>query len=312
MLRIAITPPYFYPGEAEAIAGALERGGFDRVHIRKPEADDSRLLALLESVAPHLRQRVTLHDGHPHASRLGYGGIHLSGRNPHRPQGWEGMVSVAIHSLEALDSVEADYQLLSPIYPSYSKPGHNPPFTFDEAAAAARKARIPVVALGGVNADRLGELEEAGFAGGAMLGEAWGSGVPMDHFRLQFITHDNGRISTVEGARLALEGGCRWVQLRIKDADGPTLTEAGREISRLCRQAGATFIIDDHPHLVAPLGADGVHLGKNDMPVEEARAIVGPGAIIGSTANTLADILSAQRAGADYSCLLYTSPSPRD
>ena len=97
MLRIAITPPYFYPGEAEAIAGALERGGFDRVHIRKLEADDSRLLALLESVAPHLRQRVTLHDGHPHASRLGYGGIHLSGRNPHRPQGWEGMVLSLIH-----------------------------------------------------------------------------------------------------------------------------------------------------------------------------------------------------------------------
>ena len=68
----------------------------------------------------------------------------------------------------------------------------------------------------------------------------------------------------------------------------------------MCREEGAVFLIVDHPNLVPALGADGVHLGKNDMPVAEARTIVGPRAIIGSTANTLEDILAAQAAGADY------------
>lgn len=300
MRLIAVTPSYFYSGEAAAIADALESRRFWRVHIRKPEADAAQLRALLEAVPEPLRRHVTLHDGLELAIPLGYGGVHLSRRSPQIPSGWSGLVSRPVHSLDDLDREPCDYQLLSPIYPSISKPGHNPPFTFADAARADAGARIPVVALGGVTPARLPELEEAGFYGAAMLTEAWSRPVPEESFRLQFITHDNGHISTVEGARMALEGGCRWVQLRMKDATDGQMIEAGREIGEMCRRAGAVFLIDDHPHLVGPLGADGVHLGKNDMPVPQARAIVGPRAIIGSTANTLDDILAAQQAGADY------------
>ncbi|MDE6628673.1 MAG: thiamine phosphate synthase [Muribaculaceae bacterium] len=300
MRRIAVTPPWFYPGEAGLIADALRSGVYWRVHIRKPHADAARLRALLEAVDADLRPRITLHDGIDMAGELGYGGVHLSARSPEAPAGWGGLVSRPAHSLEELDRLECDYQLLSPVYPSISKPGHNPPFTLADAAQAARDARIPVVALGGVTEARLGELEEAGFYGAAMLTEAWSRRMPMDAFRLQFITHDNGRTGTEEGARLALEGGCRWIQLRIKGAADSRLLEAGRRIGAMCQEAGAVFLIDDHPHLVPVLGADGVHLGKNDMPVAEARTIVGPRAIIGSTANTLEDILAAQAAGADY------------
>ena len=72
------------------------------------------------------------------------------------------------------------------------------------------------------------------------------------------------------------------------------------EAQKLCREAGATFIIDDHVQLVKEIGADGVHLGKNDMPIDEARAILGEGSIIGGTANTLDDVVRHWKNGASY------------
>ncbi len=117
---------------------------------------------------------------------------------------------------------------------------------------------------------------------------------------LQFITHFTERYSYVDSARMALEGGCRWVQLRMKGAGEEELVEAAREVRALCDRYGATFIIDDHAGLVTATGADGVHLGRNDMPVAEARRLLGPDAIIGGTANTFDDVLAHTEAGADY------------
>ena len=117
---------------------------------------------------------------------------------------------------------------------------------------------------------------------------------------LQFITHHTDRYDEITGTRAVLEGGCRWVQLRMKDAPDEEVTAVGREVGALCRRFGATFLLDDRVHLVDGLGADGVHLGKNDMPVAEARRLLGPGRLIGATANTFADIERAARAGADY------------
>ena len=117
---------------------------------------------------------------------------------------------------------------------------------------------------------------------------------------LQFISHYNGRYGYLDSIRLALDGGCRWVQLRMKDATVDEMRPAALEAQRMCREAGATFIIDDHVALVKEIGADGVHLGKNDMPISEARKTLGKGYIIGGTANTLDDIVAHYKAGADY------------
>lgn len=117
---------------------------------------------------------------------------------------------------------------------------------------------------------------------------------------LQYITHRNGLRDEVEGARAALEGGCRWVQLRMKNASDADFEAAGREIARMCRHYGATFILDDKVEMVEKLGADGVHLGKNDMRPDDARRILGKDRIIGATANTLDDMLAAVERGADY------------
>lgn len=87
---------------------------------------------------------------------------------------------------------------------------------------------------------------------------------------IQFITHENQRFGYVEGAEMALRGGCKWVQLRMKDATDNEFLSVGRKVSTLCRNYNAIFLLDDRVHLVAELGADGVHLGKNDMPISEA------------------------------------------
>ncbi len=78
------------------------------------------------------------------------------------------------------------------------------------------------------------------------------------------------------------------------------ILETALKAKELCRSYEATFIIDDHVELVKEVGADGVHLGKTDMPISMAREILGPKMIIGATANTLEDIILHHRAGADY------------
>lgn len=118
---------------------------------------------------------------------------------------------------------------------------------------------------------------------------------------MQFITHTNNNYATpTEGAAQALRGGCRWIQLRMKGVAESEVEAEGRKLRALCDAYGAKLILDDHVSLVRHIGADGVHLGKQDMPVGEARALLGPGVIIGATANSFEDIERAVAAGADY------------
>lgn len=117
---------------------------------------------------------------------------------------------------------------------------------------------------------------------------------------IQFITHKNEHYGYAEGARLALEGGCRWIQLRMKEASDDEVRPVAHEVMAMCRKYGAKFIVDDRVTIVKEIGADGVHLGKNDMPVDDARRFLGNGYIIGGTANTFADIERLASQGADY------------
>lgn len=117
---------------------------------------------------------------------------------------------------------------------------------------------------------------------------------------IQFITHNTGSIGYVEGARMALEGGCKWIQLRMKDASDDEVRKAAAEIQPMCKEHEAVFLLDDRVELAKELHADGVHLGKNDMPIDEARRILGEEYIIGGTANTFDDIQRIASQGADY------------
>ena len=117
---------------------------------------------------------------------------------------------------------------------------------------------------------------------------------------LQFITHTNERYDYYTSAQAALEGGCRWIQLRMKEAGDDEILAVAHPLRALCNRYGATLILDDKVELVSKCKADGVHLGKNDMPPREARRIIGEKAIIGGTANTIDDIDYLVASGVNY------------
>ncbi len=120
------------------------------------------------------------------------------------------------------------------------------------------------------------------------------------NFRLQFISHQNEKMTYLEGIHEALTGGCQWVQLRMKGATDEEVSSIAWKVKSWCKIMCSTFIIDDRVELVKEVGADGVHLGKNDMPIAEARQILGDDFIIGGTANTFDDVKALHEAGADY------------
>ncbi len=117
---------------------------------------------------------------------------------------------------------------------------------------------------------------------------------------IQFITNYHDNISLTEQIEYVLEAGCRWVQLRLKGADDAEIYMVGKALRALCDQYEATLILDDAVRMVPVIGADGVHLGKQDMPVDEARKLLGPDKIIGGTANTFEDVERLARQGANY------------
>ena len=124
--------------------------------------------------------------------------------------------------------------------------------------------------------------------------------IPLDSFQLQFISHQNEKMTYLDGIREALAGGCKWIQLRMKGATDEEVRPIALKVKKLYKEQNATFLIDDRVELVKEVGADGVHLGKNDMPIAEARKILGNDFIIGGTANTFEDVKAHYEAGADY------------
>lgn len=104
----------------------------------------------------------------------------------------------------------------------------------------------------------------------------------------------------------ALRGGVDIVQLRMKETNiahpsDDEIVTAGRRYAAVCATHGALLIINDRPDLVAAVGADGVHVGQDDIPVDEARRIVGPGAIVGLSTHSPAQIdAAAEQPEVDY------------
>ena len=117
---------------------------------------------------------------------------------------------------------------------------------------------------------------------------------------LQFITHQTPRFGIIEGAVAALNGGCKWIQLRMKDAPIEAVRQTAQQLIPLCKEHEAILVLDDYAQLAADLDIDGVHLGKLDMPVSEARLLIGEKYIIGGTANTFEDIQGFARIMEQY------------
>lgn len=117
---------------------------------------------------------------------------------------------------------------------------------------------------------------------------------------LLFITHQTEKYNYIQSVEIALEGGCRQIQLRMKDAPASEVEATGRMVKKLCDQYNAELYIDDHVEVCKSIGATGVHLGKMDMSPTETRKILGDDFIIGGTANTFEDIQELYKAGVNY------------
>lgn len=103
-----------------------------------------------------------------------------------------------------------------------------------------------------------------------------------------------------EIARLAYEGGADAVQLRMKNADGRSMLAQAKEIARAAEDYNRFFFVNDRVDIAMASGADGVHLGQSDIPVEDARRMMGDDAIIGVSIHTVEQAREAIDGGADY------------
>ena len=109
----------------------------------------------------------------------------------------------------------------------------------------------------------------------------------------------------------ALRGGVDVVQLRDKELDDEALVQAAEPFHVACDRHGALFVLDDRPALVEACGADGVHVGRSDAPVDEARVVIGRDRLLGLSVSTPAEL--ADVAGADYvGVTAFTTPTKKD
>lgn len=130
----------------------------------------------------------------------------------------------------------------------------------------------------------------------------WSAKAIRDALKLYAVT-DNawlGERTLAECVEAALAGGATFVQLRDKQATGEALQAEAEELLALCRAAGVPFVVNDDVECALAVGADGVHVGQDDMACERARALLGPDAIVGVSTQTVEQARAAEAAGADY------------
>jgi len=108
------------------------------------------------------------------------------------------------------------------------------------------------------------------------------------------------KYSHLQIAQMAIKGGADIIQLRDKTLPTGKLIEVAKKIAELCRKHNVLFIVNDRVDVVMASGADGVHLGKEDIPVKDARKLLGSRKIIGGTAHSLKEAKLREKEGADY------------
>jgi thiamine-phosphate pyrophosphorylase len=125
-------------------------------------------------------------------------------------------------------------------------------------------------------------------------------GGKMERKLLKLYAITDGSVNPEDKVRQALQGGATIVQYRVKDADDVRKVEEATKLLGVCKEYKVPLIINDDVMLALKIGADGVHVGQNDMSVIKAREILGDKMIIGATAKTVEQAKIAEQQGADY------------
>jgi thiamine-phosphate pyrophosphorylase len=118
--------------------------------------------------------------------------------------------------------------------------------------------------------------------------------------KFHYLTQDIDTISHAELAKQACAGGADWVQLRVKNKNFEDWLCIAEETKEICKKYNARLIINDNAEIAKLVGADGVHLGRQDMSPREARKILGDNFIIGGSTNKMEDVKWMIESGVDY------------
>ncbi len=117
---------------------------------------------------------------------------------------------------------------------------------------------------------------------------------------LQYITSDHAQYSHFELGKQAFQAGCKWVQLRMKDAADQYILDTALALKEVAKACGGMLTINDNVLITKKTNTNGVHLGVNDTPVKEAKTILNAEQIIGKTANSIQELTIALSEGVDY------------
>ena len=118
--------------------------------------------------------------------------------------------------------------------------------------------------------------------------------------KIQYISQGNNPMEHFSNCKKVLEGGVKFIQLRMKNASKNDVVMIGKLLKVECQKHNAIFIMNDHVDLAKELDIDGVHLGLEDCSITEARSVLGEDKIIGGTANTLEHVLQRIEEKCDY------------
>lgn len=188
-MKLIVISPGAEDAREQTVLVRLLDAGLAGYHLRKPDWTRARLAVWLRSLPEKFHPRIVLHTHHDLAAEFALGGIHeRTGAMPKsNPIGYS-LRSRAVHDLDALRASLDGYDrlLLSPLFPSFSKPGYGPSSPWSEPdlrGILARPRRAEVIALGGIDASRIPACRTLGFDGVAVLGAVWQAADPVAAFQ---------------------------------------------------------------------------------------------------------------------------------
>jgi thiamine-phosphate pyrophosphorylase len=278
------------------------KAGIGAIQLRNKESSAQELWAIAKRLREITRKwgvKLLINERSDIALAVGADGVHF----PEKCQLIRaGLTGKSVHSIESALQAEAegaDYLLFGPVFETALKPIAQGVEKLKQLVSAVK---IPVYAVGGIGPEKIPALQEAGAAGAAAI--SYFSKAP-DLARAVRAMRTPIRgllaiVSSVEIAQLAVAGGAKSVQFRHKGSYTQEIFDTARQVHSVCQSAKIPFLINDRADIALALDASGVHLGQTDLPIQEARKLLGPDKIIGGTASNPEEALSAEAAGADY------------
>ena len=179
---ILISNPASVHDEHEIIRQIFDEG-LDIFHLRKKEYPESELRTFIENIPEKYRGKTVLHSHYYLAGEYGLKGIHV----PHTFKGkvTGGTLSVSFHAMEEIQKSEIpfDYGFLSPLFDSITKDGYKSRFNLNEVKLFLKDRNEKIIALGGIDEDKIESVKDMGFSGIALLGAIWQNEHPVDKFK---------------------------------------------------------------------------------------------------------------------------------